>query len=131
MAVERWRALECDVLTKAGIPSRQLVWPKNSPASLATITRVTMAPGAVSERHAHARPEQIWIVERGEGVLLLGDEQTEVLGAGDIVRTPAGDVHGVVNDGKEPLVYLAVTAPPQNFASAYNSMASANGGQPP
>jgi quercetin dioxygenase-like cupin family protein len=75
MAVQRWRALECDVLIKPGIQSRQLLWPKNSPESQATITQVTMEPGSVSERHAHPRSEQIWIVERGEGVLLLGNNE--------------------------------------------------------
>ncbi len=120
MAVQRWRVLDCDVLIKPGIQSRQLLWPKNSPESQATITQVTMEPGSVSERHAHARSEQIWIVERGEGVLLLGNERTEVLRAGDVVRTPAEDIHGVANSGQEPLVYLAVTVPPQNFSSAYD-----------
>ena len=53
MTVQRWRIPECDVLVKPGIQSRQLVWPKNSPESQATITHVTMEPGSVSERHAH------------------------------------------------------------------------------
>ena len=59
MTVQRWRVLECDVLIKPGIQSRQLVWPKNSPESQATITHVTMEPGSVSERHAHKCSEQI------------------------------------------------------------------------
>ena len=121
MAVQRWRVLECDVLIKPGIQSRQLVWPKNSPESQATITHVTMEPGSVSERHAHKCSEQIWIVERGEGTLLLGNEQTEVLCTGDIVRTPAGEIHGLVNSGKEPLVYLALNATPQDFYFAYDT----------
>jgi mannose-6-phosphate isomerase-like protein (cupin superfamily) len=126
--VQRWRVLECDILSKAGIQSRQLVWPKNSPESHATITHVTMEPGSVSERHSHKESEQIWIVERGEGVLLLGNERTEVLRAGDIVCTPPGEIHGVVNSGQEPLVYLAITAPPQNFSYAYDTAASTKGG---
>ena len=125
MAVQRWRVLECNVLIKTGIQSRQLVWSKNSPQSQVTMTHVIMEPGSVSERHAHERSEQIWIVERGEGMVLLANEQTEVLRAGDIVRTPAGEIHGVVNSGKEPLVYLAVTTPPQNFSSAYAPTVSA------
>ena len=81
-----------------------------------------MEPGSVSERHAHKGSEQIWIVERGEAILLLGNEQTEVLCAGDIVRTPAGEIHGVANKGKEPFIYLSVTAPPQDFTFAYNTV---------
>jgi len=124
MAVQRWRVFECDVLIKSGIQSRQLVWPKNSPDSQATITRVTMEPGFVSERHSHKGSEQIWIVEHGEGVLLLANEQTQVLGAGDIIRTPAGEIHGLTNSGNEPLVYLAVTVPPQDFSFAYDTRVS-------
>jgi mannose-6-phosphate isomerase-like protein (cupin superfamily) len=128
MAVQRWRVLECDVLIKTGIQSRQLIWPKNSPESQTTITHVTMEPGAGSDRHAHERSEQIWIVERGEGILLLENEHSEVLRAGDIVRTPAGQIHGVANSGKEPLVYLAVTTPPRDFSYAYKTIAGAVGG---
>ena len=130
MAVQKWRALDADVLVKPGIQSRQLVWPKNSAESQTTITHVTVEPGSVSDRHAHERSEQIWIVERGEGILLLENEQSEILRAGDIVRTPASEVHGVANSGKEPLVYLAVTTPPQNFSYAYRTIARA-GGSPP
>jgi mannose-6-phosphate isomerase-like protein (cupin superfamily) len=86
-----------------------------------TITHVALEPGAVSERHAHVRSEQIWIVESGEGVLLLGDGGAEPIRAGDIVRTPAGDIHGVVNSGHEPLAYLAITTPPQDFSAAYTA----------
>jgi quercetin dioxygenase-like cupin family protein len=128
MAVQKWRVLDADVLINPGVQSRQLVWPKNSPESQTTITHVTMEPGSVSERHAHEFFEQIWIAERGEGILLLGNQQTEVLRAGDIVRTPAGEIHGAANSGKEPLVYLAVTTPPQDFSSAYNKIAAAIGG---
>jgi mannose-6-phosphate isomerase-like protein (cupin superfamily) len=127
MAVQRWRALESDVLVKPGIQSRQLVWPKNSPESQTTITHVTMEPGAVSDRHAHQRSEQIWIVERGEGLLLLENEHSEVLRAGDIVRTPAGENAWGSEQRQEPLVYLAVTTPPQNFSSAYKTAESAIG----
>ena len=127
MAVQKWRVVDSDVLINPGVQSRQLVWPKNSPESKTTITYVTMEPGSVSERHAHKVSEQISILERGEGTLLLENQQTEVLRAGDIVRTPAGEIHGVENSGKEPLVYLAITTPPQDFSSAYNTKAAASG----
>lgn len=121
MTVQRLSALDCDVLSKTGIQSRQLIWPKNSPEAQVTITHVTMEPGSLSKRHTHAHSEQIWIIERGEGVLLLANNRTEPLRAGDIIRTPAGETHGVENTGTEALTYLAVTTPPQNFSYAYDS----------
>lgn len=127
MVVQRLRVAECDVLRKTGIESRQLIWSNNSPEAQVTITHVTMVAGSLSQRHAHERSEQIWIVEQGEGLLLLAGDRSESLQAGDIVRTPAGEVHGVENTGSEPLIYLAVTTPPQNFAGAYDPSAASNG----
>jgi mannose-6-phosphate isomerase-like protein (cupin superfamily) len=58
-------------------------------------------------------------VERGGGTLLLSDERSEPLTAGDVIITRAGEVHGVANTRDEPLVYLSVTTPPENFSRAY------------
>jgi len=119
MAIQRLSTRGVTVLKNPGKLSEQLVWPKNAPGSALTITRVTMDPGAVSSRHAHAQAEQIWIVEAGEGALLLDGGAREALAAGDIVRTPAGDIHGVANTGAELLVYLAITTPPEDFSGRY------------
>ena len=127
MTLQRWHVAACDVLSKPGIQSRQLVSANNSPSAQVTITHVTMEPGSLSKRHVHERAEQTWIVEQGEGILLLADERTEPLRAGDIIRTPAGSVHGVENTGPKPLVYLAVTTPPQDFSYAYDRRSSING----
>lgn len=127
MTVQRLRVAACDVFGKAGIASRQLAWSNNSPDAQATITHVTMEPGSLSHRHTHETSEQVWIVEQGEGLLLLAEGRAEPLRAGDIVRTPAGDVHGVENTGSGVLTYLAVTTPPQNFSSAYDPPAPAAG----
>jgi len=119
MAIQRLSTRDAAVLKNPGKLSEQLVWPRNAPESALTITRVTMEPGAVSTRHSHARAEQIWIVEHGEGALLLVGSERAPLKAGDIVRTPAGDIHGVENTGAGPLVYLAITTPPEDFTPRY------------
>jgi len=104
----------------------QIVWPNNAPDARVTITRVTMEPGAVSARHLHAASEQIWLIEQGNALLLMADGQTDRLRAGDVVRTPAGTIHGVANTGAEPFVYLAVTTPPQDFSPAYKGRGTSN-----
>jgi quercetin dioxygenase-like cupin family protein len=78
-----------------------------------------MEPGATSPRHSHPKSEQTWIVERGTATLLLANDETAEIRAGDVVRTPPGEVHGVTNTGGDPFVYLAVTTPPQEFTAAY------------
>jgi mannose-6-phosphate isomerase-like protein (cupin superfamily) len=84
-----------------------------------TITRVTMEPGAVSTLHAHAKAEQIWLIEQGSGTLLMDGGAEAQVAAGDVVRTPAGEAHGIVNSGSAPLVYLAITVPPEDFTKRY------------
>ena len=119
MAIQRLSVQNVTVLRNPGKRSEQLVWPRNAPEASVTITRVTMDPNSVSKRHAHSRSEQIWIVERGSGTLLMGEKNQAELRTGDIIRTPPGDIHGIVNTGNEPLVYLAITAPPEDFTTAY------------
>jgi mannose-6-phosphate isomerase-like protein (cupin superfamily) len=121
MAIQRLTARDITVLHNPGKASEQLVWTRNAPEASVTITRVTMQPGAVSQRHGHARSEQIWIVERGSGTLLMDGNAQAELHEGDIVRTPPGETHGVINTGTEPLVYLSVTTPPQDFTASYQS----------
>lgn len=61
------------------------------------------------------------LVEQGRALLLMSDDRTDRLRAGDVVRTPAGTVHGVTNIGNEQFVYIAVTTPAQDFTANYKS----------
>jgi quercetin dioxygenase-like cupin family protein len=118
-AVEVLGPADFSLLSNPDVTSLQMLWPRNSPAAQATITRVTVQPGAGQPRHSHAAAEQIWIVEQGAGTLLLEAGDVRSIAAGDVVRTPAGETHGIENTGAEPLVYLAVTTPPVDFRYAY------------
>lgn len=121
MAIQRLSARDVTVLVNPGKRSEQLVWHRNAPDAPMTITRVMMEPGAVSTRHGHPRAEQIWLIERGTGTLLMDGDAEAELQAGDIIRTPPGETHGVINTGTEPLVYLAITTPPEDFTKRYES----------
>ena len=124
MRIQRLSVRDVTALRNPGKLSEQLVWPHNAPESSLTITRVTLEPGATSEPHQHARSEQIWIVERGSGQIWLEDGAAE-LKKGDIIRTPAGVTHGIRNTGDEPLVYLSVTTPPEDFTMFYRDKSPA------
>ena len=119
MTIQRLSQADSTTLESPGIRSLQIVWPNNAPEARVTITRVTMEPGAASARHAHPVSEQIWLIEQGSALLLTAEGGTDTLRAGDVVRTPQGAIHGVANTGGERFVYLAVTAPPQDFSPAY------------
>jgi mannose-6-phosphate isomerase-like protein (cupin superfamily) len=69
----------------------------------------------------HPASEQIWLIEKGSAELLMDNGETDGLRAGDVVRTPPGTIHGLVNTGDEQFIYLAVTAPPQDFTAAYKN----------
>jgi len=123
MPIQRLSIKNVTVLQNPGKRSEQLVWPHNAPQASVTITRVTMEPSSISKPHTHPRSEQIWIVEHGSGQF-LGDGSQTGLKAGDIIRTPPGETHGVKNTGNEPLVYLAITTPPEDFTGAYQEKSS-------
>ncbi|MDA7947198.1 MAG: cupin domain-containing protein [Hyphomicrobiaceae bacterium] len=106
-------------LSNPGVVSEQLISPHKSDSERMTITRVSVEPGAIQDRHAHEASEQVWIALSGEGELLLDNETTRTFAAGQVVRFEAGDVHGFRNTANEPFVYLAVTAPPIRFDNAY------------
>ena len=126
MAIQRLSAADFTTLHNPGFRSVQIVWPNNAPKARVTITRVTMEPGATSARHVHPVSEQIWLIEQGCALLLMDDGETDGLRAGDVVRTPAGTIHGVTNTSSEPFVYLAVTTPPQDFTPAYEGPQTSN-----
>lgn len=72
---------------------------------------VTLEPGKGHDRHTHPDSDEILFVIRGEGEQEVAD-QTRAVSAGDMVFVPEGVEHGTVNTGWEPLLLLAVYAPP-------------------
>jgi mannose-6-phosphate isomerase-like protein (cupin superfamily) len=107
------------VLARANATSRQLVWPGDAPDARVSVTRVTVARGGEQPRHAYADAEQIWIIEQDPAELLLTDDRSCPVEAGEVARTPAGETHGLRNSGSEPFVYVAITTPPVDFRGAY------------
>jgi quercetin dioxygenase-like cupin family protein len=119
--VEIVRRVDVVSLSNSGVTSEQLLSPENSRSERVTITRVTVAPGAMNPRHAHASSEQVWVALRGNAKLLLDGSTTTPFDEGDVVQFTDGDVHGLENLGGEEFVYLSVTAPPINFRAAYSA----------
>jgi len=72
---------------------------------------VKLEPGKGHERHTHPDSDEILYVLRGEGEQEVADETREI-SAGEMVFVPEGVEHGTVNTGWEPLLLLAVYAPP-------------------
>lgn len=78
----------------------------------ATIIAWTVAPGQRIALHTHPQGQDTWTVISG-----AGDYQTDDAGgvqsirAGHVVVATAGQVHGVLNSGNVPLVFVSVVCP--------------------
>jgi quercetin dioxygenase-like cupin family protein len=107
------------ILLNPGIKSHQLISPENSSSERVTISRMRISPGIRNERHQHPASEQIWIALQGQGVLLLAENRTQTIEAGDVVRLAIAEVHGLWNNSEDVFEYLAVTTPPIDFRSVY------------
>ncbi len=62
--------------------------------------------------HMHPNGQDTWTIIRGRGKYYLDKAgNTQPIAAGDIVIAHAGSVHGVFNNGNEPLVFISVVCP--------------------
>jgi quercetin dioxygenase-like cupin family protein len=68
-------------------------------------------PGQAHEPHAHCDRDKLYVVVRGKGELVIGEE-TSGVSAGDVALAPADIVHSLRNPGPDRLVVLVVMAPP-------------------
>lgn len=70
-----------------------------------------LAPGQVScPYHYHHVDEELFIVLEGHGRLRMDGEEVAI-GPQDVIACPPGPsgAHQIINDGTEPLVYLAIS----------------------
>lgn len=75
------------------------------------------APMAYVEDHVHEVQEQIYHVLEGEGLITL-DGEKQVMRKHDYVFIPPGVVHSFENTGTSPLIFLVITTPLEDCASA-------------
>ena len=69
-----------------------------------------LEPGQTQSIHAHDDQDKFYYVLQGQGEFTVGDE-TKTIGSGWVAWAPAGDAHGVTNNGKDRLVILVGIAP--------------------
>ncbi len=90
-----------DRMTKVAVASTQRV----------QLDLYCVAPGQSQKAHTHVDLDKIYYVLEGAGRFSLGGT-TELLGPGELLVAPAGMEHGLDNVGPDPLLVLAVVAPP-------------------
>jgi mannose-6-phosphate isomerase-like protein (cupin superfamily) len=61
--------------------------------------------------HSHEGVEQIYVIVRGHGEMIVGDER-EMVSAGAVIFVPPGTDHAIRNPNDDTLVYVSAASPP-------------------
>ncbi len=76
------------------------------------MVRANMEPGRSHPFHTHPTREEIIYILSGRAEQWIGCEH-RILGPGEMVLIPKGEVHGTYNPFRERLVFLAILSPAQ------------------
>lgn len=69
-------------------------------------------PGQRIAAHVHPHGQDTWTVLSGTGDYQLEQNgRSQTISQGCVVVAPTGCVHGVFNDGSEPLIFISVVCP--------------------
>jgi quercetin dioxygenase-like cupin family protein len=94
--------------TEAGDPIRSVVCESIESVVVAWY----LQPGQTIAPHVHPQGTDTWTILAGKGRYFLDSAgNTQEIIAGDIVVAPVGCIHGVVNEGLEPLKFISVVSP--------------------
>ena len=78
--------------------------------SSASICAVTIPAGGKSDAHMHDVSDEIWLITRGKGKVIVDENEVNVE-PGTVVCAPAKSKHQILNTGKEVLHAYIVFAP--------------------
>ncbi|MBM0741426.1 cupin domain-containing protein [Phormidium sp. CLA17] len=91
-----------------GEPIRSVI----TESSHAVVVAWHIKPGQTIPAHNHPHGQDTWAILTGHGEYYLDKVgTTQAIAAGDVVIAPIGCVHGVFNNGDEPLVFISVVSP--------------------
>ena len=97
--------------TKDGSTIRVLLDAELGGAAKQSLAEAWLEPGQVTQRHYHARSEELYVLLDGEGELEVDGERARV-GPGDAILIPPGAWHQIRAAGAAPLRFLCCCAPP-------------------
>jgi mannose-6-phosphate isomerase-like protein (cupin superfamily) len=81
-----------------------------------SLAEATLEPGQATDRHYHARTEEIYFLLEGEGEMEVDGERRHV-GPGDAVLIPAGARHQIRAEAS--LRFLCCCAPPYSHEDTF------------
>jgi mannose-6-phosphate isomerase-like protein (cupin superfamily) len=91
------------------LKSWMLISPKNSCTQNLSLQVSEIPIGSEQPIHTH-KPEQVYFIINGEGLMTIDEEGREVF-AGDAVYVPENARHGIKNIGNDVLEYITANSP--------------------
>lgn len=76
-----------------------------------SLAEATLEPGQATQRHHHARSEELYVLLEGAGEMEVDGERRRV-GPGDAILIPPGSPHRIQADEGGELHFLCCCAPP-------------------
>ena len=113
----RSRELAGPFTTKDGSTIRVLLDAQFGGAAEQSLAEAWLEPGQATDRHYHARTEEIYVLLDGEGEMEVEGERRSV-GPGEAVLIPAGAWHQI-RAGDAPVRFLCCCAPPYADADTF------------
>lgn len=86
---------------------RHYLKPEEIKARTRLCAELVLPPGASIGDHDHVNEDEIYIIQKGRGLMTDGGQEVSVE-AGDAILTGQGAFHSVKNTGAEDLVITAV-----------------------
>jgi mannose-6-phosphate isomerase-like protein (cupin superfamily) len=83
-----------------------------------SLAEATLEPSEATQRHYHAKTEEIYFVVKGSGDMEVDGEHRRVR-PGDAILIPAGAWHTLENDGNSELRILCCCVPPYSHDDTF------------
>jgi mannose-6-phosphate isomerase-like protein (cupin superfamily) len=83
-----------------------------------SLAEAWLEPGQATQRHYHARSEELYVLLDGEGELEVDGERSHV-GPGQAILIPPGARHQITASDDGPLRFLCCCAPPYSHDDTF------------
>ena len=104
--------------TADGSTIRELLGLPTAPVRNQSLAEATLEPGQATERHYHARSEELYVLLDGSAEMEVDGDRREV-GPGDAILIPPGAWHQIHAGADGPVRFLCCCAPPYAHEDTY------------
>ncbi len=88
----------------------EIVNPKSAGSKNLSFAKLIIRPGEKSQRHYHAKMEEIYYILNGHGKIIIDGKSYSVM-PGHAIFLPVGARHQIFNTGKSDLIFVCADSP--------------------